>query len=402
MTSHPRIIIIGAGIGGSTLALFLHKAGIVASVFDAAPGVDNTTGGLQIAPNGMNILSQLDLAEGLLARGVVATGMRFRNSQGNLLSDVQFQLPEKYRYPAVNASRRSLHELLVGELWRREVPMHFSKRLVAIKEAGAASICTFEDSTSVDADVVVGADGLHSAVRAALLPAGPKPEYTGLLAAGGFVDPAALERGSHPPPGTLDMVYGRVGFFGIGYARPAAEEHSMMWWSAIPGEEIPRARLAAMTDADRRTLLLEVHRGWCAPVETAIRHSAPSIFMGNIYDIPRLPRWSRGRVVLMGDAAHAVSPHSGQGASMALEDAISLAGHLRAHLDTPDHAFARFEADRRRRAEQVVEFGRRSGNQKQALGPVGAWVRDRFVALILPTLMRRSADWLYNYQPAWP
>src|SRR4029453_5807817 len=145
MDAHPRIAIVGAGIGGSALALFLHQAGIVPSVFDSAPGVDSTTGGLQIAPNGMNILSQLDLAEGLVARGVVATGMQFRNSQGTLLSDVQMQLPEKYRYPAGKPTRRRLHELLVGELPRRDVPIHFSKRLIAIEENDAASICAFQD-----------------------------------------------------------------------------------------------------------------------------------------------------------------------------------------------------------------------------------------------------------------
>jgi 2-polyprenyl-6-methoxyphenol hydroxylase-like FAD-dependent oxidoreductase len=86
---------------------------------------------------------------------------------------------------------------------------------------------------------------------------------------------------------------------------------------------------------------------------------------------------------------------------MALEDAMSLAGHLRDHLQQPQAAFAAFERHRRHRAEKVVEFGRRSGNQKRKLGPAGAWLRDRFVALVLPSLLRQSADWLYKYQPAW-
>jgi 2-polyprenyl-6-methoxyphenol hydroxylase-like FAD-dependent oxidoreductase len=103
----------------------------------------------------------------------------------------------------------------------------------------------------------------------------------------------------------------------------------------------------------------------------------------------------------MGDAAHAVSPHSGQGASMALEDAIVLAGHLRDCIDSPAEAFSRFETDRRSRVEKIVQMGRRSGNQKRPLGPVGAWARDRFVSLALPSVMRLTAGSLYNYRPAW-
>jgi 2-polyprenyl-6-methoxyphenol hydroxylase-like FAD-dependent oxidoreductase len=396
----PRIAIIGAGIGGAALALFLDKASIRASLFDAAPEDAGPAGaGLQIAPNGMHILAQLGLADALIERGAAATSMRFRNAQGALLCHVEFQLPEKYGHPAVNATRHAVHDLLVGELRRRGVPVHFRKRLAAIDDHPSAPTCRFDDGTAVEADIVVGADGLHSRVRAVLMPDGPAPEYTGLVNAGGFVDPALLER--LPPRATLEMIYGKVGFFGFGYVNEQGGARSIMWWSAIPGAAIPRDRLASMSDDERRAMLLDVHRGWCAPVETVIRQTAYPIFVDNIYDIRRLPAWRRGRVVLMGDAAHAVSPHSGQGASMALEDAMLLARRLRDHLQTPEEAFSRFEADRRARAEKVVDAGRRSGNQKRELGAFGAWTRDRFVSLLLPTVIRWSTDSLYKYQPVW-
>ena len=396
----PRIAIIGAGIGGAALALFLDKAGIRASLFEAARDDAAADGGaLQIAPNGMNILAQLGLADALVARGAIATSMRFRNARGTLLSHVEFQLPEKYGHPAVNATRHAVHDLLVADLRRRGVPIHFGRRLAAIDDRPSASVCRFDDGTGVEADIVVGADGIHSRVRAALMPEGPVPEYTGLISAGGFVDPALLER--LPPRATLEMIYGKVGFFGFGFVNEHRDARSILWWSAIPGPAIPRERLAAMSQDARRAMLLDVHRGWCTPVETVIRQAAYPIFVDNIYDIRRLPTWSRGRVVLMGDAAHAVSPHAGQGASMALEDAMVLARHLRDHLPSPAEAFSRFEADRRARAETVVDAGRRSGNQKRELGACGAWARDRFVSLLLPTVIRWSTDGLYRYQPVW-
>jgi 2-polyprenyl-6-methoxyphenol hydroxylase-like FAD-dependent oxidoreductase len=231
------------------------------------------------------------------------------------------------------------------------------------------------------------------------MPEGPSPEYTGLVSAGGFVDPNVLER--VPPPATLEMIYGKVGFFGMGFVHERHDDRSVLWWSALPVHALPREQIAAMTDAQRREMLLDVHRGWCTPVETAIRRSSSPIFIDNIYDIRQLPSWHRGRIVVMGDAAHAVSPHSGQGASMALEDALVLAIHLRDCGEAPSEAFSRFEADRRARVEKIVAMGRRSGNQKRPLGSAGAWARDRFVSLALPTVMRLTAGSLYNYRPQW-
>ena len=347
----------------------------------------------------MNILAQLGLADALTARGAVATSMRFRNARGELLSHVEFQLPGKYGHPAVNATRHAVHDLLVGELRRRGVPIHVGKRLVTVDDCQLAAACRFDDGTDIEADIVIGADGIHSRVRAALMPGGPAPEYTGLVSAGGFVDPSTLER--LPPEATLEMIYGKAGFFGFGFVNERGDARSILWWSAIPGSAIPRDRLLSMTDDQRRAMLLDVHRGWCTPVETVIRNTAYPIFVDNIYDIRRLPTWSRGRVGLIGDAAHAVSPHAGQGASMALEDAMVLARHLRDHLQSPEEAFSRFEADRRARTQAVVDAGRRSGNQKRELGAFGAWARDRFVSLLLPTVVRWSTDRLYRYQPAW-
>ena len=400
MLARPRILIIGAGIGGAALALFLDKAGIGAALYDAAPADAGPAGGaLQMAPNGMHILAQLGLADALAARGAAATTMQFRNARGTLLSRVEFQLAARYGSSAVNATRHDVHDLLVGELRRRGVAIHWGRRLRAIDDRTSAAICRFEDGSDVEAGVVIGADGIHSRVCAALMPDGPAPEFTGLVTGGGFVDPAALER--LPPRATLEMIYGKVGFFGFGFVNERGDDRSIMWWNAIPRGAIPRHRLAGMGDEERRAMLLQVHRGWCAPVETAIRRSATPIFMDNIFDIRRLPIWHRGRIGLIGDAAHAVSPHAGQGASMALEDAMVLARHLRDHLQSPEEAFSRFEADRRARAEQVVEAGRRSGNQKRELGVIGAWARDRFVSLVLPSVIRWSTDRLYRYQPVW-
>ena len=115
-------------------------------------------------------------------------------------------------------------------------------------------------------------------------------------------------------------------------------------------------------------------------------------------DVASLPTWSRGRSVLIGDAAHATSPHAGQGASIALEDALRLA-RLLAQGDELRESFEQFEAERRPRAERVVALARRNGSTKREFTPAGAWIRDRMMMLLIP-LTSKGMDWMYAYNPA--
>jgi 2-polyprenyl-6-methoxyphenol hydroxylase-like FAD-dependent oxidoreductase len=112
-------------------------------------------------------------------------------------------------------------------------------------------------------------------------------------------------------------------------------------------------------------------------------------------DLATLPNWSRGRTILIGDAAHATSPHAGQGASIALEDALRLVQSL-ASEDQIETVFQRFEAERRPRVEKIVALARRNGNSKRELSRTGAWFRDRMIKLTL-ALNTRSQDWIYGY-----
>jgi 2-polyprenyl-6-methoxyphenol hydroxylase-like FAD-dependent oxidoreductase len=114
-------------------------------------------------------------------------------------------------------------------------------------------------------------------------------------------------------------------------------------------------------------------------------------------DLATLANWSRGRALLIGDAAHATSPHAGQGASVALEDALRLARLLQEEAET-GAAFANFERERRTRVERIVALARRNGNQKRKFSRASAWFRDQMLKLVLP-LNARSQDWIYGYDP---
>ena len=148
-------------------------------------------------------------------------------------------------------------------------------------------------------------------------------------------------------------------------------------------------------DALRRHLR-QFHAGWHDPIPR-ILDAAENIVVTDTLDVATLPTWSRKRTLLIGDAAHATSPHAGQGASLALEDAMRL-GRLMLDRQELGLTFQNFEAERRPRTEKIVALARRNGNSKREFSPTGAWIRDRMLKLLLP-VTAKGMDWMYRYDP---
>jgi 2-polyprenyl-6-methoxyphenol hydroxylase-like FAD-dependent oxidoreductase len=151
-----------------------------------------------------------------------------------------------------------------------------------------------------------------------------------------------------------------------------------------------------MSQAALKKHLLGFHAGWHDPIPQILQ-AAENIGVTATLDVATLPTWSRGRTVLIGDAAHATSPHAGQGASLALEDAMRLACLLQ-NGEEIGVTFEKFERERRPRAERVVALARRNGNSKREFSRSGAWIRDRMLKLLIP-VTARGMDWMYAYNP---
>jgi 2-polyprenyl-6-methoxyphenol hydroxylase-like FAD-dependent oxidoreductase len=153
-----------------------------------------------------------------------------------------------------------------------------------------------------------------------------------------------------------------------------------------------------VTQPDLRRRLLELHGQWAEPVPQLIE-SAEAMLNIAIHDVPSLPAWSVGRTILIGDAAHAVAPHSGQGASMALEDAQFLAKLVRASQGVGlDRVFADFERERRPRTDGVIALGRRSAQRKERMSPVAYWIQQQMIRIVVPLTHVRRQDWLLAYK----
>ena len=393
MTKRSRkALIIGAGISGPVTAILLKQAGFEAAIYEAFPYSTGIGGGLQIAPNGMRVLAEIGLASELKRGGSICESIDFFSQSGTPLGSVNRNMEQRFGQPSVSMRRAMLNEAIVDKAWSSCVEVHFEKRLARIEDRPDRPIVAhFTDGTSAEGDFLIGADGVHSAVRSHVLPDGPTPSDTGLVGFGGFVPRSLLEAAGAGP--SLSMTFGQSGFFGYGYCSPAPGNGAMCW-STQPAHGIDAATFRAMDQAALRQHVKRFHAGWHDPIPQII-DAMEEIIITTPLDVATLPTWSRGRTLLIGDAAHATSPHAGQGASIALEDAYRLVRALEGEVETGT-AFQNFERERRPRAERLVALARRNGNQKREFSRAGAWIRDHMIKIMLP-LNARSQDWIYGY-----
>ena len=178
--------------------------------------------------------------------------------------------------------------------------------------------------------------------------------------------------------------------------RSVVRDAGVMEWTTQACTGRDAAMFRARDAKTRMQRLRGFHHGWHDPIPDIIE-AAENIVVTDTLDVATLPTWSRKRSLVIGDAAHATSPHAGQGASLALEDAMRL-GRLMADRQELSLTFRNFEAERRPRAEKIVALARRNGNSKREFSATGAWIRDRMMKLMLP-LGARAMDFMYAYDP---
>ena len=342
-------VVIGGGIAGPVAALALRRAGIEATVHEArSPSAETAGGTLAIAPNGMAALEIVGAAAAVTA--AAQAGDRQVMSVGGRHIELP-RLPDQGPLRVIR--RADLHRILRDRLAEERVPVIGGARLTGVRGDATA---VFADGTEATADVLIGADGVHSTVRRLIDPAAPGPRWTGMLSFEGF-STADVDS----PPGTITFAFGRRAYY--------------LYWPAPGGGttfgiNLPHA--APLSSAEARAVPAE---RWLATLREIYRDDDPGAAIlarvapgdlqvnGALHIMPPVPRWHRDRMVLTGDAVHAPSNSSGQGASLAIESAIVLARCLR---DAPDPAaaFRSYESQRRARVESVAAAAARINHTK--------------------------------------
>jgi 2-polyprenyl-6-methoxyphenol hydroxylase-like FAD-dependent oxidoreductase len=273
------------------------------------------------------------------------------------------------------------------------VRVHHGQRLVDVSESATGIRAVFADgSVSEEADVLVGADGIRSTVRRLIDPAAPEPRYSGLLGFGARVEGVGL-----PPTGDrMYMAFGRRAFFGY----QSFADGSGVWFANLPHPYAGWDEVRKTPNEEWLHRLAGAFSGDAVPALELLRRTAPAdlVSSGPMEDLPHVPQWHRGRMVLVGDSAHATSPSSGQGASLAAESAVELARALR---DLPHRqAFAAYERARRARVERVIAEAHRT-NSGKAAGPVGRLVRDALLPLFARMATPARTAWKFDHRIDW-
>ena len=327
-----RVLIVGGGIAGLSLSLALRDSRWQAELVEREHGQDGAGAGLAVQPNAMRALRRLGAGAAVERAGAVVGRFGYRDQHGAWLCDVELDDLWAGVGPFIGISRAALHDALRS----RPDRCRYGVTVTALQPHGEKVLVTFGHATTAEYDLVVGADGLNSVVRRAAL-AGPAPVYAGQMAW------RSLAPAGRSPLGGVQFWLGEDRFFGLCPAGPGLTYG--FGNIAGPRQTEPAAGRARRLRGHFAGFGAEVLEYLAALPGDAAIHCSP---------VEWLPAtcWSSGRVVLIGDAAHAMSPMMGQGGCMAIEDALVLAGELGRATGVPD-ALAAYERRRRPRVEWV-------------------------------------------------
>jgi 2-polyprenyl-6-methoxyphenol hydroxylase-like FAD-dependent oxidoreductase len=380
MPAAQTALVIGGGIAGPVAATALRMAGIDAAVHEARPAdpalANGIGGSLALEPNGLAALRIVDAEDAVLAAAAPITQsmMSIANRPGR-------ELPGRNEFPPRRLiDRGALHRILREQAQRVGVRIHDGKKLIRVDEHPEGVTAHFADGTSASADVLIGADGVHSTVRRLIDHEAPNARYLNLLGFEGLVDDGPDT--AHLQPGSMTFAFGKRAYY-LYWKRP---DGRIGWGANLPSQQyltLKQARAVAAEDwlhTLRTTYANDVPGARLAAETTSETLQA----VGGLHIMPPVPHWHRGRMVLVGDAVHAPSNSTGQGASLAMESAIQLARCLR---DMPDvaSAFDTYERLRRSRVEKIAARGARISHAK-APGPIAQRLMRVMVPLMVKTV----------------
>lgn len=389
-----KVLIAGAGIGGLSAALSLHKAGFEVEIFERASGLGEVGAGIQISPNGARVFHALGLEKALDAVAFRPEAVELRLYKSGLtvaqtaLGDF---VARRYGFPYYHIHRADLHALLEKTVRERCGDVISLEREVSgFEQNGSGVELVFSDGSRTAGDVAVGGDGIHSRIRETLL-GQEKPEFTGHVAWRGVVPVARLRRAKLRPVVTCWM---------------APHSHAVTYFlrrgelvNFVGVTEHQTWRTESWTERGEKDHLLRDFGHW-HPSVRAIVEEIDEPFRWALFTRKPLPKWSEGRVTLLGDACHPMLPYMAQGATMAAEDGYVLATCLKNAAGDIPGALKRYETLRLTRTARVQAGAKANGAMFHLADPLSRLLTYGKMGLgsrLLPGVVAQRNDWLMSY-----
>lgn len=342
-----KAIIIGAGIGGLTAGIALRQAGIEVDIYEREAELKIAGAGIALWANAVYALEKIgvgnDLTESSMAAQVA--GLRNRKGEGLTVSDIE-ALKQIANKPTIVIHRAELQNILLDKF---DGTVHYAKRMKSYYQVHNTVHASFEDGDQTEGDVLIACDGIHSAIRHQMFPQS-KPIYAGYTVYRGVTE------FDHEQIGDM---WGEAWGYGMRFGVLPLRDNRVYWY-ATANAEIDKTVPMGI----RQQTLLKLFTGWYHPVEKLLKATPEDkILQHDCYDIAPLQNWCDGRVILLGDAAHAMTPNMGQGACQAIEDAVVL-GQLFDGKQDIDDILTAYQELRLPRANQILK-------QSQTIGKVG-------------------------------
>ena len=380
MGRSKRFAIVGAGIGGLSLAIAMQKKGFHVVVFENAPVLKPIGAGLVLAGNAVKAFVEIGISEDVLKAGSILKKLSIKDPRGRILTETDSEKISA-KYNVVNnftIHRADLHQVLLSHLHKGTVQL--GKFAVDFVQTPIGVKITFQDGSSTAADYVIACDGVHSLFRRKLVPES-KPRYAGYTCWRAVIN--------NIPPG-LDLnetseTWGPGSRFGIA----PLSNGRLYWFACINAKENDSAMRAYKIQN-----LLSHFGHFHSPIPEIIRHTNDQQLIWNdIVDIKPLRQFAFGNIVLMGDAAHATTPNMGQGACMAIEDAAILANAI-AKYPTVEEAFIAFEKKRIQRTTSIVKNSWQLGRVAQLENRWLIKARNALLRLTPPSVAEKQMKFL--------
>lgn len=386
-----RVLIIGGNFAGLALAIALRRVGIESAVFERADALRGIDAGLVVQITVMRALQKLGLRNQILTiTGQPFETIELKSPSGKVLASIpQSPLGKELGTPAFIVHRAEYLNILASQLEGTGI-IHLNANCTGFEQDKDGVTAHFADGRKERGAVLIGADGIHSVVRKVLL--GDEP-----LRYSGYTAWRAMPTFTHPSiiPSILQQGEGRGQIFGIYPAK------NKIYWFA--GKKTPAGGRDAPEGCKQE--LLNLFKGWFEPIEALIEATGESeILRNDVYDRKPVNHWGIGRVTLMGDAAHPTTPTLGQGAGMAIEDAVVLAKELALVTDLSDYpsvenALRAYERERIPRTAGIVNESWEIGRRIMWTNPLQCYIRDIFLRLTPDKVWRKSAEAAVAYEP---